>query len=101
MGDAANWLAEKVELQSALQKTDDFVLKSEDIEKKRSVLERFATPILSRPKPKPKPKKEGDEEAKVDGDADMEDGDAAAAEGEDAPMEEEAKPAAGSAEDLD
>ena len=103
--DAANWLAEKVELQSALQKTDDCVLKSEDIEKKRSVLERFATPILSRPKPKPKPKKEekkeGDEEAKVDGDADMEDGDAAAAEGEDAPMEEDAKPAAGSAEDLD
>merc|ERR1712159_456080 len=103
--DAANWLAEKVELQSALQKTDDYVLKSEDIEKKRSVLERFATPILSRPKPKPKPKKEekkeGDEEAKVDGDADMEDGDAAAAEGEDAPMEEDAKPAAGSAEDLD
>ena len=31
----------------------------------------------------------------------MEDGDAAAAEGEDAPMEEDAKPAAGSAEDLD
>ena len=80
-------------------------MKSEDIEKKRSVLERFATPILSRPKPKPKPKKEekkeGEEEAKVDGDADMEDGDAAAAGGEDAPMEEDAKPAAGSAEDLD
>ncbi|CAL6321912.1 unnamed protein product [Bathycoccus prasinos] len=108
--DAAKWLAEKVELQSALQKTDDCVLKSEDIEKKRSVLERFATPILSRPKPKPKPKKEekkekkeGEEEEKLDGDAEMEDGDAgaAAAEGEDAPMEEDAKPAAGSAEDLD
>merc|ERR1712070_1030606 len=108
--DAAKWLAEKVELQSALQKTDDCVLKSEDIEKKRSVLERFATPILSRPKPKPKPKKEekkekkeGEEEEKLDGDTEMEDGDAgaAAAEGEDAPMEEDAKPAAGSAEDLD
>ena len=106
--DAAKWLAEKVELQSALQKTDDCVLKSEDIEKKRSVLERFATPILSRPKPKPKPKKEekkkkeGEEEEKLDGDADMEDGDAgaAAAEGEDAPMEEDAK-RRGSAEDLD
>jgi len=108
--EAAKWLAEKVELQSALQKTDDCVLKSEDIEKKRSVLERFATPILSRPKPKPKPKteekkekKEGEEEEKLDGDAEMEDGDAdtaAGAEGEDAPMEEATKPA-GSAEDLD
>ena len=45
----------------------------------------------------------GEEEEKLDGDAEMEDGDAgaAAAEGEDAPMEEDAKPAAGSAEDLD
>ena len=96
-------MAEKVELQSALQKTDDCVLKSEDIEKKRSVLERFATPILSRPKPKPKPKKEekkeGEEEEKLDGDAEMEDVDAGAA-AEDAPMED-GKPAADSEEDLD
>ena len=53
--------------------------------------------------PEKKEKKEGEEEEKLDGDAEMEDGDAgaAAAEGEDAPMEEDAKPAAGSAEDLD
>ena len=95
--DAANWLAEKVELQLVYRKPMIAYWNGGHREE-RSVLERFATPILSRLKPKPKPKKEekkeGDEEAKVDGDADMEDGDAAAAEGEDAPMEEDAKPAA-------
>ena len=113
--DAIKWLSEKVELQSSLQKTDDCVLKSEDIEKKRSVLERFATPILSRAKPLPKkePKKKeeqkkedaaaaADGEEKLDGDAEMEffDGDDANAT-EDATMEDTNNNNKTTADDLD
>ena len=52
--DALAWLEEKITMQEATPKTQSAVLLSADIEKKRSTLERFATPIMNRPKPKPK-----------------------------------------------
>jgi heat shock protein 4 len=52
--DALAWLDEKMTMQEATPKTQPAVLLSADIEKKRTTLERFATPIMNRPKPKPK-----------------------------------------------
>ena len=76
--DALAWLNEKVALQSSLGKTQPAALLTADIEKKRGMLERFATPILNRPKPAPKvetpPQTEEPEP--------MEDGSEPAAEGE-------------------
>ena len=48
---ALDWLAEKTGMQAALPKTADPALLSSDIVKKREGLERFATPIMNRPKP--------------------------------------------------
>lgn len=52
--DALAWLNEKMTLQSSLGKTQPAALLTADIEKKRGTLERFALPILNRPKPAPK-----------------------------------------------
>lgn len=48
---ALDWLTEKTGMQAALPKTADPALLSADIVKKREGLERFATPIMNRPKP--------------------------------------------------
>lgn len=59
---ALDWLAEKSAMQDALPKSTDPALLSSDINKKREGLERFATPIMNRPKPfikdDPKPEPE-------------------------------------------
>lgn len=52
--EALSWLNEKATLQASTAKTQPAVLLTADIEKKRTTLERFATPILNRPKPAPK-----------------------------------------------
>lgn len=51
---AMGWINEKMNLQSQLQKYDHPAILTEDICKKREVLERFVTPIINKPKPKPK-----------------------------------------------
>ena len=50
---ALDWLTEKQGLQAAVGKTQDPVLLSADVDKKLAALERFSTPIMSKPKPKP------------------------------------------------
>jgi len=52
--DTFSWLEEKMTMQAATPKTQPAVLTVADIEKKRSTVERFCKPILSRPKPKAK-----------------------------------------------
>lgn len=81
---ALDWLAEKTGMQDALGKTAEPVLLSADITKKREALERFATPIMSRPKPAPKPEPKPEPEAPPAEGAepmDAEGGEQAAAEG--------------------
>eukprot|EP00741_Cyanophora_paradoxa_P025458 tig00000382_g24576.t1 len=50
-----SWLNEMIEKQSKLAKTDNPVLLSAEMIKKREALEKLATPIMNKPKPKPKP----------------------------------------------
>jgi len=80
--DALSWLNEKQALQASTAKTQPAVLLSADIEKKRATLERYATPILNRPKPKPKveepaaepePMDDGSEQPAADGEAEAAD----------------------------
>ena len=95
---ALDWLAEKQGLQAAVGKTQDPVLLSADVDKKLAALERFSTPIMSRPKPKPPAPEPAPEPAKPEAEAN---GDA---NGEAAPMEEDgegAPEAAPKADDLD
>ena len=90
---ALDWLAEKQGLQAAVAKTQDPVLLSADVDKKLAALERFANPIMSRPKPKPPAPEPAAEPAP-----------AADADGEAAPMEEDGEGApedAPKADDLD
>ncbi|KAM6501560.1 Heat shock protein 70 family [Amanita muscaria] len=47
------WLEDMVAKQAERKKSDDPVLTSKDMEKKKDEVVYFATPILSRPKPKP------------------------------------------------
>ena len=95
---ALDWLAEKQGLQAAVGKTQDPVLLSADVDKKLAALERFSTPIMSKPKPKPPAPEPAPEPAKPEAEAN---GDA---NGEAAPMEEDgegAPEAAPKADDLD
>lgn len=81
--DALSWLNEKQALQASTAKTQPAVLLSADIEKKRATLERYATPILNRPKPKPKVEEPAAEpEPMDDGSAEQPAADAEAADAE-------------------
>ena len=101
---ALDWLAEKQGLQAAVDKTQDPVLLSADVDKKLAALERFSTPIMSKPKPKPPAPEPAPEPAKPEAEATGDaNGEAAPMEedGEGAPEAEGAPEVAPKADDLD
>mmetsp|Transcript_5156 Transcript_5156/g.5955 ORF Transcript_5156/g.5955 Transcript_5156/m.5955 type:complete len:802 (-) Transcript_5156:760-3165(-) len=73
---AKEWLADKMGQQAALPKTAPLAVLTKEIEAKKDTLERFAKPIMSKPKPAPKPEPKAEEAKPAE----------AAAEGGDTPM---------------
>jgi len=53
-----SWLTTEMAKQDKLPKSVDPTIVVSDINKKKTELEKFATPIFNKPKPKPEPKKE-------------------------------------------
>lgn len=89
---ALAWLSEKEAQQAALAKNVDPALLTNDITKKSDMLERFCSPIMSKPKPKPKPEEPKPEELKPE--AAAEGGEPMDTSAEGAAAEGEAPPAA-------
>lgn len=52
---ALSWLADKSAQQAALNKFEEPVLVTADIQKKHDMIDRLCKPIMSKPAPKPEP----------------------------------------------